>query len=222
MTKASDLFVAALEAEGVKHVFGIPGEENLDLRGLRAARRDADADGDRPEADPCRPPGAFPDRRRGRHAAPADQVHPPAGFGGRHPRPGARGPAHRHPRELRFSPGRSGVFPALGPEDIVCLDNGLYKLWFARNFRCRRPNTLLLDNSLAAMGAGLPSAMAACMVHPGRKVVAVCGDGGFMMNSQELETAVRLGMDLIDVPVDYSDDDRILHEDIPRVSAAVR
>ncbi|KRD39239.1 acetolactate synthase [Lysobacter sp. Root916] len=183
------------------------------------------------------------------------------------------------------------VRAAMGERDIVCLDNGLYKLWFARGYRCRRPNTLLLDNALATMGAGLPSAMAARIVHPDRRVLAVCGDGGFMMNSQELETAVRLGLDLtvlvlrddaygmikwkqaherypsfgmdlgnpdfvkyaesygarghhpassdeflpllqraldapgvdlIEVPIDYADDDRILNEDIPRLSAAVR
>ncbi|TLP35201.1 acetolactate synthase large subunit [Arcobacter arenosus] len=84
----------------------------------------------------------------------------------------------------------------LDDEDIVTLDNGVYKIWFARNYRCARPNTLLLDNALATMGAGLPSAMAAKMVNPDKKVVAVCGDGGFMMNDQELETAVRLGLDL--------------------------
>ena len=180
---------------------------------------------------------------------------------------------------------------AMGERDIVCLDNGLYKLWFARGYRCRRPNTLLLDNALATMGAGLPSAMAARIVHPDRRVLAVCGDGGFMMNSQEIETSVRLGLDLtvlvlrddaygmikwkqaherypsfgmdlgnpdfvkyaesygarghrpastdeflpllqraldtpgvdlIEVPIDYADDDRILNEDIPRLSAAVR
>lgn len=182
------------------------------------------------------------------------------------------------------------IAAALEPEDIVCLDNGLYKLWFARNLRARRPNTLLLDNALATMGAGLASAIAARIVHPDRKVVAVCGDGGFMMNAQELETAVRLGIDLtllilrddafgmikwkqqherypafgmdvgnpdfvafaechgarghrpdsaaafapllraaldtpgidvIDVPIDYSDDDRLLNREIPRLSAAV-
>ncbi|MEN5116862.1 acetolactate synthase large subunit [Luteimonas sp. TWI662] len=86
---------------------------------------------------------------------------------------------------------------AIDPRDIVCLDNGLYKLWFARNDRCREPNTLLLDNALATMGAGLPSAIAARLVHGDRKIVAVCGDGGFMMNSQELETAVRLALDLV-------------------------
>ncbi len=84
------------------------------------------------------------------------------------------------------------------PEDgILALDNGMYKIWFARNYPAYLPNTILLDNALASMGAGLPSAMAAKMVHPERRVVAVCGDGGFMMNSQELETAVRLGLDLV-------------------------
>ncbi|KQM13085.1 acetolactate synthase large subunit [Novosphingobium sp. Leaf2] len=83
------------------------------------------------------------------------------------------------------------------PDDgIVCLDNGVYKLWFARGYCARKPNTVLLDNALATMGAGLPSAMASAMVYPDRKVLAVCGDGGFMMNSQEMETAVRLGLNL--------------------------
>jgi acetolactate synthase I/II/III large subunit len=87
---------------------------------------------------------------------------------------------------------------AVMPEDgIVCLDNGMYKIWFARNYRTHVANTLLLDNALATMGAGLPSAMAAKLLNPGRNVLAVCGDGGFMMNSQELETAVRLKLDLV-------------------------
>lgn len=84
------------------------------------------------------------------------------------------------------------------PEDgIVCLDNGMYKIWFARNYRTHVANTLLLDNALATMGAGLPSAMMTAMLYPQRRVLAVCGDGGFMMNSQELETAVRLGLNLV-------------------------
>jgi acetolactate synthase-1/2/3 large subunit len=84
------------------------------------------------------------------------------------------------------------------PQDgIVCLDNGMFKIWFARNYRTRVANTLLLDNALATMGAGLPSAMAAAMLYPDRRVLAVCGDGGFMMNSQELETASRLGLNLV-------------------------
>ena len=84
------------------------------------------------------------------------------------------------------------------PDDgILALDNGIYKIWFARNYKAGAPNTVLLDNALASMGAGLPSAMAARLVYPDRRVMAVCGDGGFMMNSQELETAVRLKMNLV-------------------------
>ncbi len=88
------------------------------------------------------------------------------------------------------------VREALPDDGMICLDNGVYKIWFARNYRAHQPNTVLLDNALATMGAGLPSAMAAHMVHPDRKVLAICGDGGFMMNSQELETAVREKMNL--------------------------
>ena len=72
------------------------------------------------------------------------------------------------------------VIPSDG---IVCLDNGMYKIWFARNYRTYVANTLLLDNALATMGAGLPSAMMAALLYPERRVLAVCGDGGFMMNS---------------------------------------
>ena len=86
------------------------------------------------------------------------------------------------------------VIPSDG---IVALDNGMYKIWFARNYRTYVANTLLLDNALATMGAGLPSAMMAKLLYPNRRVLAVCGDGGFMMNSQEMETAVRLGLDLV-------------------------
>ena len=177
------------------------------------------------------------------------------------------------------------------PDDgIITLDNGIYKIWFARNYKARCPNTVLLDNALATMGAGLPSAMGARIVFPEKKVMAICGDGGFMMNSQELETAVRLKMnitililndssygmirwkqinlgfkdfglefgnpdfvkyaesygavghrvksadellplmekclendsvDLIDVPVDYSDNDRILNREIKEKSTLV-
>jgi acetolactate synthase-1/2/3 large subunit len=89
------------------------------------------------------------------------------------------------------------VREAMPADGILCLDNGVYKIWFARNYPARGPNTVLLDNALATMGAGLPSAMASKMVYPGRKVMAICGDGGFMMNSQEMETAVRLELDLI-------------------------
>ena len=183
------------------------------------------------------------------------------------------------------------VREAMPGDGIIALDNGVYKIWFARNYPARQQNTVLLDNALATMGAGLPSAMASAMVYPGRKVMAICGDGGFMMNSQEMETAVRLGLNitvlilndgsygmirwkqanmgfadfgltygnpdfvkyaesygahghrvegaehlaallrhtldtpgvhLIDCPVDYSENDRILNHEIKQLSAAVQ
>ena len=85
------------------------------------------------------------------------------------------------------------VMPSDG---IITLDNGVYKLWFARGYPALHQNTVILDNALASMGAGLPSAITAAMIYPDKKVISVCGDGGFMMNSQELETAVRLGVNL--------------------------
>jgi len=184
----------------------------------------------------------------------------------------------------------SQIRKAMPSNGIICLDNGVYKIWFARNYPARMTNTVLLDNALATMGAGLPSAMASAMVYPDRKVMAICGDGGFMMNSQEMETAVRLklnitvlilndnsygmirwkqanmgfkdwgltygnpdfvkyaesygangyrvgsaaelpallakcldtpGVNLIEVPVDYSDNDPILNKQIKELSAAV-
>ena len=182
------------------------------------------------------------------------------------------------------------VREAMPADGIICLDNGVYKIWFARNYPARQANTVLLDNALATMGAGLPSAMASAMVYPDRKVMAICGDGGFMMNSQEMETAVRLklnitvlilndnsygmirwkqanmgfkdwgltygnpdfvkyaesygasghrvtsaemlpgllqeclstdGVHLIDCPIDYADNDRILNKEIKELSAAL-
>lgn len=182
------------------------------------------------------------------------------------------------------------VRAAMPPEGIIALDNGLYKIWFARNYPAYGANRVLLDNALASMGAGLPSAMAAAMLEPAGHVMAICGDGGFLMNGQELETAVRLklnltimilsdegygmirwkqehmglkdfglgfdnpdwvmfaqahgaagyraessehlaelldrclgtdGVHVIDCPVDYSQDDRILNEDIQRLSKAL-
>ena len=88
------------------------------------------------------------------------------------------------------------VRAALPSDGIVSLDNGMYKIWFARNYRAHQPNTLLLDNALATMGGGLAVALGAKVVHPDRQAVAICGDGGFMMNSQELETAVRMKLDV--------------------------
>ena len=89
------------------------------------------------------------------------------------------------------------VRKVMGASDIIALDNGIYKIWFARNYKANHPNTVLLDNALGTMGAGLPSAIVTKIVYPDKNVMAICGDGGFMMNSQETETAVRLGLDLI-------------------------
>lgn len=81
----------------------------------------------------------------------------------------------------------------LGAEDIVISDVGAHKMWIARHYHCDRPNTCLISNGFAAMGIAMPGAVAAKLVYPDRKVVAVVGDGGFMMNCQELETALRVG-----------------------------
>ncbi len=89
------------------------------------------------------------------------------------------------------------VRKSLDKDAIIALDNGMYKIWFARHYHTYIPNTVLLDNALATMGAGLPSAMTCALMYPGRQVMAVCGDGGFMMNSQEMETAVRLKLNLV-------------------------
>lgn len=83
---------------------------------------------------------------------------------------------------------------ALAPEDVVLCDVGAHKMWMARMFPCEAPNTCLISNGFASMGIALPGAVAASLVSPERKVVAVTGDGGFLMNVQELETAQRLGL----------------------------
>ena len=85
----------------------------------------------------------------------------------------------------------------MGEDGVIALDNGMYKLWFARNYKAYHSNTVLLDNALATMGAGLPSAMMVAMLKPKDRVMAICGDGGFMMNSQEIETAIRLRLNLV-------------------------
>jgi len=88
---------------------------------------------------------------------------------------------------------------ALGREDILISDVGLHKLWIARMFPAYEPGTVLIANGLAGMGFALPAAIAAKLVHPGRNVVTVNGDGGFLMNCQELETAVRLRTPIVNV-----------------------
>jgi len=81
----------------------------------------------------------------------------------------------------------------MGDADIVISDVGAHKMWMARHYHCTQPNTCLISNGFAAMGIAIPGALAAKLVYPERKVVAVTGDGGFMMNCQELETALRVG-----------------------------
>lgn len=85
----------------------------------------------------------------------------------------------------------------LGRQDIIALDNGIYKLWFSRLYKTYAPNTVLLDNAFATMGAGFSAGLTAKLLHPERRVLAICGDGGFMMNCQELETAVRYRIPLV-------------------------
>lgn len=87
----------------------------------------------------------------------------------------------------------------MGRDDILVSDVGSHKLWIARTYPAYEPNTVLISNGFAAMGFALPAAVAAKLVHPERKVVAVSGDGGFLMNCQELETARRLGLAIVNV-----------------------
>ena len=86
---------------------------------------------------------------------------------------------------------------ALDLEDIVVCDVGAHKMWMARMFRCELPNTCLISNGFASMGIAVPGAIAAKLVHPGRNVVAVTGDAGFLMNSQEIETAMRCRLPIV-------------------------
>ncbi|MDP5039178.1 MAG: acetolactate synthase large subunit [Candidatus Gracilibacteria bacterium] len=96
------------------------------------------------------------------------------------------------------------VRSVLDKDDIVALDNGLYKVWFARNYKTYSPNTLLLDNALATMGAGVASGLEAKRINLNKNVVVVTGDGGLVMNLGDLETVVRLGIDLTVVVLNNS------------------
>jgi acetolactate synthase-1/2/3 large subunit len=86
---------------------------------------------------------------------------------------------------------------ALGPKDVLLSDVGAHKMWIARYYQCHEPNTCLIPNGFCSMGFALPGAIAAARVHPDRRILAVCGDAGFLMNVQEMETAVRLGVDMV-------------------------
>ena len=85
----------------------------------------------------------------------------------------------------------------LGPEDILLSDVGAHKMWIARHYHCHEPNTCLIPNGFCSMGSALPGAIAASLVFPNRRVLAIAGDGGFLMNVQEMETARRLNSNVV-------------------------
>lgn len=86
---------------------------------------------------------------------------------------------------------------ALRPDDIVVSDVGAHKMWMARMYQAERPNTCIISNGFAAMGIGLPGAIAAKLAYPDRVALTVTGDAGFLMNSQEIETALRIGVAIV-------------------------
>ncbi len=89
------------------------------------------------------------------------------------------------------------VRQVMAPNDIVLSDVGAHKMWIARHYQCHEPNTCLIPNGFCSMGFALPGAVAASLVHPGRRVLAISGDAGFMMNVQEMETAKRLNSNIV-------------------------
>lgn len=89
------------------------------------------------------------------------------------------------------------VRKVMGPDDIVISDVGANKVWIARHYNCYKPNTCIISNGFATMGIAVPGAIAAKLVHPDKKILAITGDGGFMMNCQEFETAIRLGTNFV-------------------------
>jgi len=89
------------------------------------------------------------------------------------------------------------VRQVMGPSDIVLSDVGAHKMWIARHYQCHEPNTCLIPNGFCSMGFALPGAIAADIVHPDRRILAIAGDAGFLMNVQEMETAVRIGSNIV-------------------------
>ena len=85
----------------------------------------------------------------------------------------------------------------MGPNDILLSDVGAHKMWVARYYHCDEPNTCLIPNGFCSMGFALPGAISAKMTYPDRRVLAICGDGGFLMNAQEMETATRLSANIV-------------------------
>lgn len=89
------------------------------------------------------------------------------------------------------------VRQVMGAEDILLSDVGAHKMWIARHYQCHEPNTCLIPNGFCSMGFALPGAIAASIVHPDKKTLSICGDAGFMMNVQEMETARRLNSNIV-------------------------
>jgi acetolactate synthase-1/2/3 large subunit len=85
----------------------------------------------------------------------------------------------------------------MGPKDVLLSDVGAHKMWIARYYQCHEPNTCLIPNGFCSMGFALPGAIAASRVHPDRRILAICGDAGFLMNCQEMETAKRIGSRIV-------------------------
>lgn len=107
--------------------------------------------------------------------------------------------AERSDRQFPAKPQRilSDVRKVLGPDDVLLSDVGAHKMWIARHYQCEAPNTCLISNGFCSMGFALPGAIGAKFAHPDRRVLAICGDGGFLMNVQELETAARLRLKIV-------------------------
>ena len=106
---------------------------------------------------------------------------------------------HRDDKEFPMKPQKilSDVRSVLAEDDILISDVGAHKMWIARMYPCYKPNTCIISNGFASMGIAMPGAIAAKLIYPERKCLAICGDGGFLMNSQELETAMRVGVPFV-------------------------
>ena len=91
----------------------------------------------------------------------------------------------------------SDIRKVMGKDDILISDVGAHKMWIARHYNCYKPNTCIISNGFATMGIAVPGSIAAKLIHPDKKILAVTGDGGFMMNCQELETACRIGTPIV-------------------------
>ena len=111
----------------------------------------------------------------------------------------ARMTEHRDDKAFPMKPQKilSDIRSVLAENDILISDVGAHKMWIARMYPCYQPNTCIISNGFAAMGIAVPGAFVAKLIYPERNCLAVCGDGGFLMNSQELETAVRVGVPFV-------------------------